>query len=59
MRSQNIFFIVLSLGILTLINSSCSNQCSGSGTCNLYGVCECYDGFQAADCSESKIITEI
>jgi hypothetical protein len=30
----------------------CHNSCNGHGYCNQWGQCDCYSGFQGADCSQ-------
>ena len=30
----------------------CPNSCSGNGKCTTHGVCSCFTGFTAADCSQ-------
>lgn len=45
------FIVFLSL-ITRLVDSSCPNLCSGHGECDKFSSCNCYSGYQGADCSE-------
>ncbi|CAM9185045.1 unnamed protein product [Discosporangium mesarthrocarpum] len=33
------------------VEGGCHNQCSGQGTCDLFGQCNCWDSFEGWDCS--------
>lgn len=43
---------VLALAMAGQVRSECANACSGHGNCASQDQCECYPGWQAADCSE-------
>lgn len=51
--------LILFVGAVATANAaSCDNSCSGHGSCNIKGVCECYDGWgvglshDSGDCSD-------
>ena len=46
MRGGVIALVVLGVG------AQCPNSCSHQGHCDKFGVCSCFRGFRAADCSE-------
>ena len=45
-------YVLIFLGILGIVQSSCPDLCSGHGECDKYSSCQCTKGFQGADCSE-------
>ena len=47
-----ILFTSLLLSIQSIVTAQCPNKCSGRGICNSSVQCECYEGFEGADCSE-------
>lgn len=38
---------------LSIYGSQCPNLCSGHGTCNSNGMCNCYPQWMEGDCSQS------
>jgi len=44
-------FLLIALFHLDPVSGQCHNLCSGHGTCDLNGVCSCFDSYTGADCS--------
>ena len=50
--------VAILLSVVALVASSCDNSCSGHGTCQDNGVCQCYEGWglglsmDSGDCSQ-------
>lgn len=46
-------YISLFLLFLSIYGSQCPNLCSGHGSCNSNGMCNCYPQWMEGDCSQS------
>lgn len=60
-----LFSVALLLSSIASIYAGCDNSCSGHGTCQLNGVCKCYDNYglglshDSGDCSDKICPYEI
>lgn len=60
-----LFSMGLLLSYLSYASAGCDNACSGHGTCQLNGVCKCYDNWglglshNSGDCSDKICPYEI
>ena len=50
---QWLFVTIILLIFFDITNSetSCPNNCNQQGTCDKYGICNCFEGFEGGDCS--------
>ena len=39
------------VGLCSLAAAQCPNLCNQKGMCNVYGQCECFDGWRGGDCT--------
>ena len=50
--STALFQLLLLLSLrLRFIDTSCPNLCNKKGTCNKWGLCDCFEGYEGYDCS--------
>lgn len=49
MEFKFVFLFIVSRFVF--VNAQCHNLCSGHGSCDLDGICDCYDGYAGGDCS--------
>jgi len=53
-QGKNALLLIGTLSLIFLvldIEGACEKLCNAQGTCNIYGECECNDGYLGADCS--------
>jgi len=48
---KSVLFATVACSLASLTLSVCPNRCSGQGSCGKYDTCDCYPGYQGADCS--------